>query len=270
MVTIMPSGRMGNHLFQFAFGLAVSKKLKTDFIFNTGEIEEFFELKNYNNPLSKKIRMLRYMFSLKFNHYKSLDLNKDILPEELISLVENNCVLYGYFQSDRFYAGYESLLKKEFKIKKELLEKHASTYSHLFSKSTVCIGVRLSEYLTWHIDEIDGNTPEVGESFYKNSLEQIPDLQSKNIIVISENIEAAKALLKIDNATYIPPGINQFITLMHSDYVIISNSTFLWWGAWLNEKPNKVVYAPKYWLGHKVKREYPQGIIPPEWIQVAV
>src|ERR1700741_4975299 len=117
MITIMPSGRLGNHLFQFAFGVAISRKLGTDFIFGTSEIESFFELRTYNNPLRKKLRMLHYMFSLKFNHHQLLDLNKDLPPEQIISMVKNNNTLYGYFQSDRFFKGCENIIKREYKIK---------------------------------------------------------------------------------------------------------------------------------------------------------
>ncbi len=266
----MTSGRLGNHLFQFAFGLAISKKLKTQFIFDTGEIEEFFELKHYNNPIRKKLRTLLYKVSLKLNKYAFLSLNRDVPPQELIDAVDNNKVLYGYFQSPVFFKGYETLIRKELKIKEQYHDEYASLYSGLFEKSVVCIAVRISDYLTWKIDEIDGNTPELSLNYFKKTLGLVPDLDSKNIIIISEDIETVKKHLNIGNATYIGPGVHQLISLIRSDYLIISNSTFQWWGAWLNDKPNKVVYAPKFWLGHKVKREYPQNIIPAGWVQVEV
>jgi len=268
MITIMPSGRLGNHLFQFAFGLAISKKLKTDFIFDTREIEEFFELPRYNNPVLKMIRTLRYMLSLKLNYYESLDLNKDVKPADIINQVSNNTVLYGYFQSPEFFIGHEHLVKKEYKIKRAYTDEFEAKYADLFAKPVVCIAVRVSDYPTWKIDEIDGNTPELDLNYFKNALKQVPDLASKNIIIISEDLDSVKKHLDIQNATYIAPAVDQLISLMRSDYLIISNSTFQWWGAWLNDKPGKIVYAPKYWLGHKVKREYPQNIIPAGWVQL--
>jgi hypothetical protein len=270
MITIIPSGRLGNHLFQFAFGWAISRKLKTDFIFNTTELEDFFELSHYNNPVRKKLRTLRYLLSLKFQKYVTLYLNKDTKPINIISAVNNNQVLYGYFQSSEFFAGHEHFIKKEFKIKKHLYDNYLSKYSKLYDKEVVCLAIRLSDYRTWQIIEIDGNTPELNFGYFKKALNLIPHLESKNIIIISDDIDTVKQHLQIKNATYILPVKDSFMSLMLADHLIISNSTFHWWGAWLNDKPGKVVYAPKYWLGHKVKREYPHNILPQDWIQVEV
>jgi hypothetical protein len=270
LISIIPSGRLGNHLFQFSFGIVVSKRLKTDFVFNTSEIEKYFELKSYNNPISKTVRLIHYMLSLKFNNYTSLDLSNDEKPEVILNAVKNNKVLYGYFQSYLYFVGYEHLIKRSLKIKEVLLQKYMLNFQPLFSKKIVCVGVRLSEYNDWHIKEIDNATPIIDVSFYKKTLDLIPELESKTLIFVSEDIETVKNILKFDNAVYMENVADCLISLLVADFLIISNSTFLWWGAWLNDKPNKVVYAPKYWLGHKVKREYPRDILPPDWIQVDV
>jgi hypothetical protein len=270
MITIMPSGKLGNHLFQFAFGLAASKNHKTDFIFNTDEIEKYFELKSYNNWGTKKLRLLRYIFSLKFNTYTQVDLSQDKNPEIILKEVRDHTVIYGYFQSDLYFNGYEKQVKKAFQLKKDLLKNYLTKFSRLFTKEVVCIGIRLSEYRDWHIEEIDNNTPFIDIDFYQKALSLIPNIESKTLIFVSEDIETVKTKFKYDNAVYMDNVTDCLISLILSDQLIISNSSFLWWGAWLNAKPNKVVYAPKYWLGHKVKREFPQNVIPADWIQLEV
>jgi hypothetical protein len=266
----MPAGRLGNHLFQFSFGFIASKKIKTDFIFNTSEIDQYFEIRPYNNPILKKWRMLRYMVSLKFNHYNFLDLSQDEKPKKLLNAVKNNTIIFGYFQSYLFYKTNERLIKQSLKLKDDLLKKHISKFAHLYNKQVVCVGVRLSEYNNWHITELNNTTPIIDIDFYKKTINLIPDLASKTLIFVSEDIETVKVVLKYDNAVYMTNVTDCLISLTLADYLVISNSSFLWWGAWLNSNPNKVVYAPKYWLGHKVKREYPQDILPPDWIQVEV
>ncbi|MNY72313.1 hypothetical protein D3C86_2108360 [compost metagenome] len=76
--------------------------------------------------------------------------------------------------------------------------------------------------------------------------------------------------MPLKTAIYLDSEIESLLALKHSQIDIISNSTFQWWGAWLNEVPNKTIYAPKYWLGHKINKEYPKQVIPDGWRQIKV
>jgi hypothetical protein len=57
---------------------------------------------------------------------------------------------------------------------------------------------------------------------------------------------------------------------MHADICILSNSTFSWWGAWLNDKKDKIVHAPRYFLGWKTQKEFPENIYPSTWNLISV
>ena len=270
MIVLMNSGRLGNQLFQFAFGLAQSKRFKTQTIFNTSEIERYFELEGYNNPFTKMKRLFFYKLSFKFKNYQYLDLNIDKSPDQVMSSVANNQVIYGYFQSPQYFASIEGLIRNTLKIKKQLLANYYANYSSLFSNEVICVAIRRTDYINWHINEIGGNTADLNFDYFKNVLKMIPDFDSKSVIIVSDDIESIKDNFEVKNAIYLAGEHDALISLIHSDFLIISNSTFHWWGAWLNNKPSKKVYAPKYWLGHKVKREYPQNIIPDDWVQVEV
>ena len=56
-------------------------------------------------------------------------------------------------------------------------------------------------------------------------------------------------------------AISDFIQLMTSSYLIISNSSFAWWAAFLNVHENPIIIAPKNWVGYHVNLEYPKGIM---------
>jgi hypothetical protein len=270
MITIMQSGNLGNHLFQFAFGLSAAKKNKTDFVFNTIELEKYFELEPYNSWPNKKVRLLRYMLSIKFKEYKNIDLSQDEKPEVIFERVENNAVIYGYFQSATYFKQVALQVRKALTIKEKLRENYFSKYAHIFKKQVICISIRLTDYKDWRPLEIGKNSPFIDIDYYKKALSLIPNLESKNLIFTSDDIETVRKEFKYDNAFYMESVTDSLISLVHANQLIISNSTFHWWGAWLNQIPDKIVYAPKYWLGHKVKSEFPRDIIPSDWIQLDV
>jgi hypothetical protein len=60
----------------------------------------------------------------------------------------------------------------------------------------------------------------------------------------------------------------QFILMMHADVLIIPNSSFSWWGAFLNNRPGRRVIAPLNWVGHHVGIEYPAGIMIDDFIWI--
>ncbi len=98
----------------------------------------------------------------------------------------------------------------------------------------------------------------------------IPDLDDYAIVIVTDDKENIKnKLTSVKNKIIVSDNeIVDFQILMHADKLIISNSSFAWWAAFLNKK-NAKVFAPQYWIGFKVKKEYPSGIIPPQFTRVS-
>jgi len=89
-------------------------------------------------------------------------------------------------------------------------------------------------------------------------------------IFISDDINFVKAEFAYLSNKYISENeeITDLQFLTHADICILSNSTFSWWGAWLNNKAEKIIYAPKYFMGWRIKKETPTEIYPKEWVQI--
>jgi len=89
---------------------------------------------------------------------------------------------------------------------------------------------------------------------------------------VSDDIDFARTeFTHIPNSEFSQSDmITDFQIIMNADVSILSNSSFAWWAAYLNPKKNKIIYCPQYWLGFKVKKEYPENIIPTAWNQIKV
>jgi hypothetical protein len=76
-----------------------------------------------------------------------------------------------------------------------------------------------------------------------------------NLLLFSDDIDWCKENLKFPiNTHFIEEDETISLYLMAScDHNIIANSSFSWWGAWLNENPNKIIIGPKTWFGPKIK-----------------
>lgn len=98
------------------------------------------------------------------------------------------------------------------------------------------------------------------------------DLKDCQLVFISDEMEEVKKEFAYINDAYFSSHepIVDMQLLIHADVCIIANSTFGWWGAFLNEKKNKTIYVPAYFLGFKVQKEFPVNIIPTDWVRVAV
>jgi len=266
-------------MFQFAFGYAMSKKLKTNFIFNTSLLEEYFELGSYNHPFVKSVRNLRYKFSLKFNTYTSIDLSQFVHPTEIIAKVKNNQIIYGYFQSDLFWAEFKKQIRNNFTFHSKFIDYFNEEYNSILSRPYICLNMRLAEdYQNWIVNELGDNGEKVmlPLSYYNKILDKcIEEYKDYRIVITADDIEMSKSIFFAnENIIYSNDKkykvMVDFLLISNANVVIASNSSFCWWACYLNKIEDLVVYVPKYWLGHKVKTEYPAKIIPDNWIQIEV
>jgi hypothetical protein len=95
--------------------------------------------------------------------------------------------------------------------------------------------------------------------------------KDKRYLLISDDIDWCKSKFKGSNFYFIddePPIIDLYLQTMCT-HNIISNSTFSWWGAWLNPNPSKIVVAPIKWFGVQMNNFNTRDLIPQEWVRVA-
>lgn len=123
------------------------------------------------------------------------------------------------------------------------------------------VGVQIRYY----IDDVDGNIfPQYGRDFLQKAMQEFPS--DALFIVSSNNIDFAKQNITDENVVYLEgePHYIDFYLLSLCKHNIITNSTFGWWGAYLNQNPEKKIVCPLVWLNGTDTKD----LCPEDWIKI--
>ena len=282
MVTIKLQGGLGNQMFQYAFGRRVAiernDNLRLD-ISNfrhtaSGDTPRKFKLDSFNikaeaiedagNYRSKKI-------SWNIINKIGLFLQKDfhIRFHPLFLKLKSN-YFNSFFQSYKYFEKYRKEILEDFNLKTQLPQKGVDLMKDVRDSESVSIHVRRGDYVTnknynksYGVCEID---------YYEKAIAEIrKKINNPTFYIFSDDIEWAKFNLKMGSATVFVSEYNlgEYIELeliKSCKHNIIANSTFSWWGAWLNENPNKIVISPLKWTS--LKDFDTIDLIPGDWIKI--
>lgn len=267
-------GRMGNQMFQFAFVHLLSKERKVNYLVQVDRHKYYLQL--FNLPLPFKLFTFKLFYRIYNAIEKRLPVNRHIVMRDCKERIEipidiNGLLFDGYFQDAAFYENRREELQQIFSIRKSYSSQFYKKYNSLFSEyKTLVVSMRLDEdYKNFYLSDL-GNAPVLlPENWYVHILERIKKDYQK-IIVISDRLDLARKIISgYDDIIFASeaPEI-QFQLLMHANACIIPNSSFAWWGAFLNNRPEKKIYAPLHWAGYHAGIEYPAGIMTKEFIWV--
>jgi hypothetical protein len=221
MISFIPGyfGWLGNQMFQYAATFAASKRVKTECGFpeNKPNLFDLFTL-----SAKKQEVPLHYMYQEPHFEYSEIP---DYITELTIS---------GYFQSEKYFEDYAEELRSEFTFKDSVPK---------VDKGTVAVHVRRGDYT-----DLQDHHPLCTLEYYRAAMEKFP---GHNFLIFSDDIDWCKHNIKGDNVSY-SEGYTAEQDLQRMslcDHQIIANSSFSWWGAWLNNNPDKKIIAPKQWFG---------------------
>lgn len=284
MVIVKLMGGLGNQMFQYAAARALtSGKIYLDNSFlnkNNISSEGFtarrFELDIFRRLKAKKLNS--YARRLLLTNNKKYNLLKHLLPSRLNkinyitedniteSLNKNlqNEVLYldGYFQNPVFFNELRKSICNEFTFPK-LEDKFGELLNEIENSNSVAIHIRRGDYLQIGINEYHGILP---ISYYQDAVSYLSDkLTNPYYFVFSDDPAwCAENLVFLDDKYIVSDDHQAWVDMYlmsQCKHHIIANSSFSWWGAWLNENPDKIVIAPKRWF-----METETHIIPEKWI----
>lgn len=289
MIGVLAQGRMGNQMFQYAFGFIAAKKLNTTFFLYNPNSLHYFKLNPEfanNKELYKKYTKRKFfkrscvpfpkLTSPNFNkEYYAWGVRKDLVswPNQvggnnfLLKELKDDVVYDGYFQSDKYFISYETEVKNMFALKEQYVNEFEAKKKSLSAKKYIAIHIRRTDYINYGGEELGGYNMTLPVEFYKKSLASINNLNEYNVVFVSDDIDFVKKEFGEHSNYYFESNseIIDYQILLNADKLIIANSTFSWWAAWLNTKADLEVFAPKYFLGFKVNQYYPAGIEVEKW-----
>ena len=279
MVGIVIECRLGNQLFQYAFIRGLSKKINTPFFINdTFEkftAADYFYLEGYN-PLKNFINRVYFKLTSGSISKSLQSVAVDDYSDPIISQATNEIIYRGYFQSALFFDSIAGNISSHIRIKEKFQQQFSAKYKDTFAgNKIIAVHIRRGDYLNlndWWQQNLGSNDLTLPANYYLQGIEQVTGHQNCRIIFVSDDMDFARATFgHIKNAEFASNDmIIDFQILMNADACIISNSSFSWWAAYLNNNKNKQIICPKYWLGFKIKKEYPAHIVPDNWIQVTI
>lgn len=171
-----------------------------------------------------------------------------------------NLLLNGYFQSEKYFINNKDYIINLFKPTEEIIETITSQIEDI--QNSISIHVRRGDYLN-----LPNYHPQQPIDYYKTAVNYFG--MEKNYIIFSDDLDGAMNMLDfIPNKKPLSFGKDylDLYAISLCEHNIICNSTFGWWGAYLNSNQNKIVIGPKLWFGPNLSNHDTKDIIPEGWI----
>jgi hypothetical protein len=284
-------GGLGNQMFQYSLGRYLAFKNKAELKLDLTEYKNYqlhqYSLNFFNiqaqTATNQEIELLKNKIShgvlghfqqlitpAKYTKKPSHIIESKFSFDPNMLLLGDNLYLEGYWQTEKYFSPIANLIQNDFKVVNEPDEKNRTMIASISSQNSVSLHVRRGDYVT------DKSALKVhgicSIDYYQQAVETIcKKITNPSFFIFSDDPEWTKNNLKFDYpikfVTHNGPEKNfEDLRLMsHCKHNIIANSTFSWWGAWLNANPDKIVIAPKNWFADpKINTE---DLIPNNWIK---
>lgn len=277
-------GGLGNQMFQYAFYRRLQldgKDVALDISgFNGYELHNGFEIRNIFgvdvnvadisvvNEIKLKISHATIIQKIIWKIFSSRPIlvqKKFNFQKEYLNFRKTK-YLDGYWQSEKYFGVHSDTIRNDFKF--PLLDIKNKDYADkILQSEAISIHIRMGDYVN---HPLHGGICTL--DYYHKAIDLIKSkVINPKFFVFSNDIEWCENNLDLLDANYITgnDGENSFrdMQLMSiCKHNIIANSSFSWWGAWLNSNPDKIVIAPNKWFNDPTINT--KDLLPDSWIQI--
>jgi len=279
MIIVKIFAGLGNQMFHYALGRHSAILNRTELKLDITGFDNYkfrrYGLNNYN--IKADIATLKEIRKLKTNKLfakvgfikRSHIIEKPgVVFDENILKLRGDYYLDGCWETEKYFRDIEDIIKDDFKVRKEPLGKNKEILDQIINSNSVSIHIRRGDYLCH---------PEIyntfGLEYYQQAAQFIAQkINNPHFFIFSDDMPWVKKNLKLDfPATYVDQNNDntnyEDIRLMSlCKHNINANSSFSWWGAWLNKNQNKIVISPKKLIN--LKNFSNKDSIPNSWIRM--
>jgi hypothetical protein len=230
MLSVLLQGRFGNHLWQYAVCRSVAEHLGYAFHIP----RDFLGQPYFNCDLGEPTEQIYRNFSeIDAN---GGDINRQKYSPELFKIADGTR-LVGFFQTEQYLLNSRGKIKTWFNVPDNVPLLEASGVDD----NTCVIHFRGGDYV--------GKGLFLPKKFFEDAAAYVTSLlPNVKFVVVTDDVPLAKAWFPTYTVLSLD-AFSSFTVVNKARYLIVSNSTFSWWAAWLSDNA-KVVVAPKYWFGH--------------------
>jgi hypothetical protein len=269
VIRIVMLGRLGNNLFQYALGRVLAEKHGVPLVmdgswFNAEGWGQVNCIRQLPGPAGGKARVVRRCSLLSrallkatgrhYWEYRGVPILREDPTDQSFDqrLVEApaDCMLFGYFQTPRYFEGFENQLREELSTHDLGLEKgHEALADRLRMRDSVAVHVRRTDYTG------NPNLDLCGATYYQQSMKQMRDtLGDSRFFVFSDDPAWCETHFRgpdtevIKHSKFASP-LTDLHLISLANHHIIANSSYSWWAAWLGNKAGQRVLMPSQWFG---------------------
>lgn len=280
-------GGLGNQMFQYAAGRALSLAnddlLKLDltemsrYKLRPLQLDQF----NIKGEVARENEVPARPRNSLFGRLSTALKNRNRIPQVIeakpgfdpkILEINGSAHLSGYWQSEKYFARYADIIRDDFALRQPMSKERQKTLTLIQStERAISVHVRRGDYVSNPTASAIHGTCE--PAWYKMAMEEMASrYASPTFFVFSDDPDWARQNIEpVGHMVYVEPQTDgrdgedmHLMAACHSH--IIANSTFSWWGAWLNPRQEKQVIAPKLWF--KSETHGNSDLVPEAWAKL--
>ena len=285
MVVVPLIGGLGNQMFQYAFGLRVATERRSplianSFLLNNRLLARFrnytyrhFELSAFgvDTPVSSPLDLIRAMLPIPSNTVLLREPAGGVKALLLPPSTVNRVVCVGYWQSEEYFKPAEAAIRQQFVFRQPGSQfTQRLTERVLATRNSVFVHVRRGDYIS--NAKASQHHGVCGIDYYKQAIAYVRErIDRPQFYVFSDDLAWVSQELGplLSLATYVAgngghDSWQDMLLMSHCRHGILANSSFSWWGAWLNPEPDRIVVAPRRWFADQPIND----LLPGRWISL--